>query len=76
MGSDGIISTVNNMCKAMEDLRNESYAEGLEEGRNEGVDLMAKLIKLLLDANRFDDAKKVSDDPAYRQKLLNEFQLV
>ena len=24
------------MCKAMEDLRNESYAEGREEGRKEG----------------------------------------
>ena len=27
---------VSEMCKVMEDLRNESYAEGREEGREEG----------------------------------------
>ena len=30
------------MCKAMEDLRNESYAEGREEVREEGRESQAK----------------------------------
>ena len=30
------------MCKAMEDLRNASYAEGRDEGREEGRESQAK----------------------------------
>ena len=32
---------VNEMCKVMEDLRNESYAEGREEGREEQAKITA-----------------------------------
>ena len=33
---------VSEMCKVMEDLRNESYAEGQAEGRAEGREQQAK----------------------------------
>lgn len=47
-----------------------------KKGRAEGVDLMAKLIKLLLAEQRYSDVEKASEDAEYRNQLLREYKLV
>lgn len=49
--------------------------EALEQGIEQGMDRLGALVSLLLNAGRFDDAKRVSEDAAYRDKLLVEFGL-
>ena len=47
-----------------------------KKGRAEGVDMMAKLIKLLLAEKRYSDVEKASEDAEYRDQLLREYKLV
>lgn len=49
--------------------------EALEQGIGRGMNRLGALVALLLNAGRFDDAKRVSEDAAYRDKLLVEFGL-
>lgn len=49
--------------------------EALEQGIEQGIDRLGALVALLLNAGRFDDAKRVSEDAAYRDKLLVGFGL-
>ncbi len=54
-----------NVCKAI---------QGIEErGRAEGIQHEQKLTKSLLKDNRINDLKRALDDPAFRQKLLEEY---
>lgn len=54
-----------NVCKAI---------QGIEKrGRGEGIQHEQKLTKFLLKDNRIDDLKRALDDPAFRQKLLEEY---
>ena len=46
--------------------------EGLEEGQNK----FGKLIHILLDQGRTEDASRASNDPEYRDQLYREFQIV
>ena len=58
---------------------NLSYAieeKGIEKGREQGVELMGKLISALSADARFDDIAKVATDKDYRNKLLKEFNLL
>lgn len=47
--------------------------EVLDKVENKGENKMASLIKMLFDQNRIDDIKRVSEDEAYRAKLMEEF---
>ena len=57
--------------------REEGRAAGREEGRAEGVSAgiqrEQKLTRSLLGDNRLDDLKRALDDPAFRQKLCEEY---
>ena len=58
------------------DLRNTARAcraEGRAEGRWEGTARIRKLIKILLDAERYKDMRRMCDDDAYREQLYEEF---
>ena len=46
------------------------------EGREEGQDLLASLINILLSTNRFDEIRRVSTEPVYRKQLLKEYALI
>ena len=50
-------------------------AEGLAEGLVEGEARSSKLLDRLFAADRIDDAKRVTIDPAYRARLFAEFGL-
>ena len=63
------------MCEALEEL----FAGRLEENRSlgaqEALSKMSSLINKLLSCNRIDDAKRATEDPAYRDTLMAEFKL-
>ena len=69
-------SEVQRMCNLSTAIENQGIKKGLAEGRAEGVDLMAKLVKILLAEKKYSDVKKASDDAEYRDKLLKEYKLV
>ena len=65
-------SEVQRMCNLSTAIEN----QGIKKGRVEGVDLMAKLVKILIAEKKYSDVEKVSDDAEYRDKLLKEYKLV
>ena len=69
-------SEVQRMCNLSTAIENQGIKKGLAEGRVEGVDLMAKLVKILLAEKKYSDVEKASDDVEYRDKLLKEYKLV
>ena len=80
------------MCVAIAEMKEDSKAEGREEGRTEGrmeglvegrtegraegENLVITLMQKLLSAGRYDDAKRVTEDPDYKKKLMKEFALL
>ena len=48
--------------------------QGLQQGISQGEDSLADLIKILLNENRLDDLKRISEDPLYRKQLLTEMK--
>ena len=50
-------------------------AEGIAEGKAAGFNLLGKLMDLLFEQNRLDEARRVSRDSALRDRLLKEFKL-
>ena len=46
-----------------------------DEARKEGRNVMAQLVRKLLESNRIDDCKKAVKDPKYCKLLLKEFGL-
>ena len=69
-------SEVQRMCNLSTAIENQGIKKGRAEGRVEGVDLMAKLVKILLAEKKYSDVEKASDDAEYRDKLLKEYKLV
>lgn len=58
---------VNIMCKAMEEMRNEAEAHGM--------DVFAALIRKLTELGRLEDIPRVADNAEYRNKLISEFAI-
>lgn len=56
------------MCDVLDKVENKGKAEGKIEGKNQ----MALLVKKLLDQSRIEDVKQASEDEAYRDKLMKE----
>ena len=53
-------------------LKEEGYKEGLEEG----VDLFANLMKILLSSGRLKDVERTLSDKAFRDALFKEYKLL
>ena len=62
-----MLLTEYNKAQAMELFR--------EEGRVEGEDRLARLMKLLFGQRRFEDAQRTATDAAFRDQLYREFQI-
>ena len=58
-----------------EEGREEGRKEGREEGREEGQNKLATLLAYLKDSGRMDDLFRALDDPEFREKLYEEFNL-
>ena len=80
------------MCKALEDIREESRKQGedagkkvgMEKGKRVGVkigkkaglEITMKLTKLLIEDGRVEDLKKATENKKYQTRLLKEYQLI
>ena len=62
-----------NVCKAIQGIEERGRAAGSSEGIQIGAEHEQRLTKSLLKDNRIDDLKRALDDPAFRQKLLEEY---
>ena len=50
--------------------------EGREEGREKGSNQMASLIKILLSENRTDELNRALEEPDFRNKLFEEYDIL
>ena len=50
--------------------------ENIELGREEGSNQMASLIKILLSENRTDELNRALEDPDFRNKLFEEYDIL
>ena len=72
---------MRNMCEILDKIENrgiekgraEGKAEGRAKGKAEGKNQMADLMKILLDENRIEDAKRAAEDPAYCDELMKQY---
>ena len=61
------------MCKAIRDMMEDSRAEGIETGREEGADFFAALTQHLIMDARMDDLLRATSDKEYRNLLYGEY---
>ena len=57
----------------IDEIREEAWAEGMQEGEEKGVARLNKLNSLLLAANRLSDLQRTLQDPEYQKQLFQEF---
>ena len=62
----------HNMCDVLDKVENRGIAKGKAEGKIEGEDTLALLMKKLFDQNRIEDAKRASENKEYRTQLMKE----
>ena len=62
-----------NVCKGILGIEEKGREEGRAEGVSAGIQREQKLTRSLLRDNRLDDLKRALDDPAFRQKLCEEY---
>lgn len=60
------------MCDVLDKVENKGKAEGKIEGKNQ----MALLVKKLLDQSRIEDVKRASEDETYRDKPMKELGIL
>lgn len=60
------------MCDVLDKVENKGKAEGKIEGKNQ----MALLVKKLLDQSRIEDVKRASEDETYRDKPMKELGII
>ena len=56
---------VRNMCEILDKVEN--------KGKTEGKNQMADLMRILLDEDRIEDAKRATKDPAYCDELMKQY---
>lgn len=64
-----------NMCEVLDRVENRGIQKGIEQGIEKGEDTILSLMKYLLSNGRMEDARKATEDKAYRSKLLDEISL-
>ena len=62
---------LESMSRTVEEYGEECRARG----REEGADRLGRLMSILFEQNRMEDAKKASSDSIYREKLFKEFSI-
>ena len=56
-------------------IYDDGVEKGREEGRQEGLDRMVILTARLLKEKRLDDLQRVTEDKAYCEQLLKEYEI-
>ena len=62
-----------NMCKAIDEMIQESRNEGKLEGKLEGENCITRLYSILYNAGREEDIKRTFTDRSFRDRLLVEY---
>lgn len=52
------------------------FRNGREEGREEGMDNISKLLKLLVAEKKYDEIEKISEDKEYQKELLKKYKII
>lgn len=52
------------------------YRNGREEGREEGMDNISKLLKLLVAEKKYDEIEKISENKEYQKELLKKYKII
>ena len=52
------------------------YRNGREEDREEGMDNISKLLKLLVSEKKYDEIEKISEDKEYQKELLKKYKII
>jgi hypothetical protein len=52
------------------------FRNGREEGREEGMDNISKLLKLLVSEKKYDEIEKISEDKEYQKELLKKYKII
>ena len=60
------------MCEVLDRVENRGIEKGIEKGIIQGEDRILGLMNYLLSNNRAEDARKATEDPSYRNRLLAE----
>ena len=63
------------MCEVLDRIANRGIQKGMEKGIEKGEDTILSLMKYLLSNGRLDDARRATEDKAYRNQLLDEISL-
>ena len=50
--------------------------EGRAEAREEGMDNISKLLKLLVSEKKYDEIEKISEDKEYQKELLKKYKII
>lgn len=64
-----------NMCKAIDDMLEDSRNDGLREGREEGEERISRLFYCLISDNRLDDMKRATQDKEFQNALLDAYAI-
>ncbi len=69
-----------NMCKALDDMRQEAMERGIEQGiergKSTGENCFARLTNFLLTDGRMEDLHRAIGNPATRQELYREYHIL
>ena len=63
------------MCKAIDDMLEDSRNDGLREGREEGEERISRLFYCLISDNRLDDMKRATQDKEFQNALLDAYAI-
>lgn len=55
--------------------REEAFESGKDIGKEQGIDLFGKLVQHLLEDNRMNELKRVTEDKEFQRKLMKEYGL-
>ena len=64
------------MCEVLDIIEIRGIEKGLEQGRQEGADMVSKLNELLLNEGNIDKLRRANTDKNYRHKLLKEYKIL
>lgn len=64
-----------NMCKAIDDMLEDSRNDGLRIGREEGEERISRLFYCLISDNRLDDMKRATQDKEFQKTLLEAYAI-
>ena len=64
------------MCEVLQEVKQFGIREGIEHGRQEGENKLARLMKCLLVSGKNEEAIRATTDEEYRKELYHQFRII